>query len=146
MADRSNHLEWVKAIGALLTPVAVIFVGGFLNNAIKEQETRARYVELAISILRDEPKPNNRNLRDWAVNVVNSYTDMKIQPPVREMLLSHSLPPPTSELFFTRTLELKQGDISKLTRAIIESLKQEQDDKQEQGELLPKLKFPSDRK
>ncbi len=140
MTDRSSHLEWVKAVGALLTPVAVIVVGGFLNNAIKEQETRARYVELAISILRDEPKQNNRNLRDWAVNVVNSYTDMKIQPPVRELLLTQSLPPPTSELSFTRTLELKQGDISKLTRAIVESLQQEQ------GRPLPGLKLPSERK
>ena len=140
MTDRSSHLEWVKAVGALLTPVAVIVVGGFLNNAIKEQETRARYVELAISILRDEPKQNNRNLRDWAVNVVNSYTDMKIQPPVRELLLSQSLPPPTSELSFTRTIELKQGDISKLTRAIVESLQQEQD------RPLPSLKLPSERK
>jgi hypothetical protein len=52
-------------------PVAVLVAGWFVSDALKEKDIRAKYVELAIIILRDAPQGENSRLRAWAAEVLS---------------------------------------------------------------------------
>jgi hypothetical protein len=49
-----------------------------VNTAIKGDELSLKYVELAVRILQDPPTPESENLRSWAIEVINSYSDVKL--------------------------------------------------------------------
>lgn len=73
--------NWDKAsiIGTLLIgtliPLAITVYGAKINESIKESETSIKYVEIATSVIRDEPKEGkNLALRRWAVNVLTHYS------------------------------------------------------------------------
>lgn len=63
-----------------------------VNEALKEREIQAKYVELAVSILRDRPTPESEPLRRWAISIVGNYTDTPIPVETKETLLKYRLP------------------------------------------------------
>ena len=48
---------------SVLVPLAVLVVGNGYSKSIKDSENRIKYVELAVSILRAEPREDNSSLR-----------------------------------------------------------------------------------
>ncbi len=78
------RLRWLKpsaamvaAIGAALTPIIVAVVGNNVTTAIKEREVSSKFVELAVSILRDPPKKEQRELREWAVKIIGNHSGVE---------------------------------------------------------------------
>ena len=84
---------WEKArlasviLATLAVPVVVAFIGSSFSKAQKHDELSARYVELAIGILRSEPADDTRALRSWAVSVVDHFSEVKLSDKVRNELL-----------------------------------------------------------
>lgn len=64
---------------SLLIPIVIAFVGSSVNSTIKSNELGLRYVELAVEILKEEPKSETENLRKWAVEIVNNYASVKLK-------------------------------------------------------------------
>lgn len=62
------------AIAALLIPL----VGHLYTNAMKDKEIELRFVELSVGILNQEPSEDNRNLRDWATQIINRYSEIEL--------------------------------------------------------------------
>ena len=78
------RLRWLKpsaamvaALGALFTPIIVAVVGNKVTTAIKEREVSGKFVELAVSILKEPPKPEQKALREWAVGIINTPSGQK---------------------------------------------------------------------
>lgn len=92
--DSGGLLPWVNA---LAMPVVTVIVGICVTKAIADREVNARYVELAISILRDQPKEDTKAIRQWAVQIVNEYAAVKLTPEVRKELGEFSFPPLSEE-------------------------------------------------
>ena len=70
-----DKLKIVSAlIGTIIVPVVIGVVGNNYNRAIKERELQGKFVELSIQILQQPPSGENRNLRIWATNVIDSYS------------------------------------------------------------------------
>lgn len=69
--------NWVAAIAI---PLALGIGGYLVNIALKERESETKFIELAISVLSSEPKPfdDYRALRKWAVDVLETYSDVPI--------------------------------------------------------------------
>lgn len=62
----------VTALAAVAVPVVVAHIGASVAVATKESESRVKYVELAVSILQADPKPETQALRGWAVELLDS--------------------------------------------------------------------------
>jgi len=78
-------------IASVLVPIAVVIIGNMYSSAIKESETSVRYVELAVEILKTNPSNDNSNMREWAVDLINNYSEIEINQQTRAELLTVSL-------------------------------------------------------
>jgi len=54
----------------ILIPLAIALTGNYVSEKIKESEIELKYVEIATSLIRDEPRSQNAALRSWAVDVL----------------------------------------------------------------------------
>ena len=75
----------VKGLGF---PVAILIAGWLVSDALKEKEIRAKYVELAITILRDPPTAENSRLRAWASDIISILAVRPLPPEVKSDLVS----------------------------------------------------------
>ena len=86
MANQTTGLSpvWEKlrvsatVISAVLIPVVVAIIGYYVNTAIKGDELSLKYVELAVRVLQDAPRDETENLRNWAIDVINNYSDVRL--------------------------------------------------------------------
>jgi len=88
---------WEKAkilsviVASVFIPLAVALSGNWYARSLKEKDTQARYIELAIGILMKEPTPENEQIRKWAIDTINHYSEVPIQQPARQELLEQQL-------------------------------------------------------
>ncbi len=90
-----NHLVKLVKIGKLdefkiiskgaswvLIPIILAIIGFFIQNAVKEREINTKYVEFALNIfnrnLSDNPTTEEVELRLWAIDTINHYSDIKL--------------------------------------------------------------------
>jgi len=81
----------ISLIDKLLIPLAIALAGWCISDALKEKDIRVKYVELAITILRDPPQKENTGLRTWATDVLNELALVKLPEEVKNDLIK-SLP------------------------------------------------------
>jgi hypothetical protein len=95
MGDQKTELlplAWEKArvasviVATLAIPLVVAYIGSSLSRAQKQDEISARYVELAVDILRSQPSKDTRALRSWAILVVNHFSQVPLSKEVQEEL------------------------------------------------------------
>jgi lysozyme len=54
----------------------------------KEREVSKDFVEIATKILQEDPNPHNKPLRNWAIDLINSYSTVKLSDEARNVLLN----------------------------------------------------------
>lgn len=84
--------ETLKVLASLLMPLAIASVGHWYTSALKEREIQTEYIELAISILREEPSESNLNVREWAVDIINEYSPVEVNKATRDELMGSHHP------------------------------------------------------
>lgn len=61
----------VNAIAAILSgiaiPIAIAWASHYLAVTLKQSENELKYIEIATSIIREDPKDSTSALRDWRV-------------------------------------------------------------------------------
>lgn len=67
----------VTGVGSVLVPLAIAYFTLTFQHTSNEQ-IEAKYVDLAISILREEPDVNTEHLRKWAIEVINWTSPIKL--------------------------------------------------------------------
>lgn len=77
---------WDKLQIALI-PLTVLLVGSVLAYVQKNSENDVRFVEIATSVLREEPTGEKLALRSWAIDVLASKSPVPLSPDVRANLL-----------------------------------------------------------
>lgn len=77
---------------SIVTPLVIACIGGWYSLIMKDSENRVRYVELAITQLRAPPSPETAALREWAVNLLDSQSPIRLPVEARAQLKSNSLP------------------------------------------------------
>jgi hypothetical protein len=67
-----------KVVAAVMIPLAVAYLGNQVATANKQRESETKFVELATTILANEPGSNqsedSKNLRRWAVAVIDRFS------------------------------------------------------------------------
>jgi hypothetical protein len=102
MSDQpSNRWQGLNALSGLLAavliPIVIAIMGYRYTSALKEREIQSHFVELALSVLKEPPRAENRAVRQWAVRVVDEYSGVALgETASRELLDSVSLPTPAS--------------------------------------------------
>lgn len=95
MKEKKDNWEKLSSLSAIIAsifiPIAVVLIGNMYTSALKESETRVRYVELAVEILKEKPSGKKDNLRKWAVDLINNYSEIEIDAQTREELLKDPL-------------------------------------------------------
>jgi hypothetical protein len=80
--DKNQPQPWwlslAQALAATALPIVIALVGHLYTRALKEREVQARFVELALAILQQRPDSANRNLRGWAIKVVDHYSGVTL--------------------------------------------------------------------
>jgi hypothetical protein len=78
---------------SLVTPFLTAYVGATISDRAAQRETSAGLIELASSILREPPKPNAVDIRDWAMDVLEEHSGVVLSEVARNALKdSVSLP------------------------------------------------------
>jgi hypothetical protein len=93
----SDGVERAKAvsgfIASVIIPLALAYVGNQYSTALKESELQAQYVSMATDILADEPTADTKDLREWAIKIVNQYSEVPLGSTTESQLKSKvSLP------------------------------------------------------
>jgi len=103
MGPNEVMLQWLQGakevaliISAIAVPIIAAKIGGEVNSAMKESENRIRYVELAINQLRSLPSPETASLRDWAVELLDEQSPVKLSEDAKAQLKSGTLALPIS--------------------------------------------------
>jgi hypothetical protein len=81
-----------KIIALIAVPLVIGFFGHSINSTLKQREIEVKYVEIAVSILREKPSEQTAGLRDWAVEVLRSYSPIPLGADVIEELKRNPLP------------------------------------------------------
>ncbi len=73
--------SWAALVATpIATLLAAMFgagIGGWFTYASKENELHVRLVEVAVAILRDDPKDDVAPVRGWAIRVINENSSVK---------------------------------------------------------------------
>ena len=102
------------AVAAVLVPVILLIVGQSYTAAIKEREVEAKFVELAISILKDRPNAGDASIREWATKVIDKYSGVELGDTAKQYLI-------TSQ-FFVDNFKLLSQQMDGLARRIEKDL------------------------
>lgn len=76
-------LQGLTTLASMVVPIVLLVVGNRVTSALKDREIKAKYVEVAITILSKAPDAEQQDgeqkaLRKWAMEVVNTYADIKL--------------------------------------------------------------------
>ncbi|RJP81905.1 MAG: hypothetical protein C4522_04050 [Desulfobacteraceae bacterium] len=67
-----------KSISLLLIPLVIAFWGKAIDTTLKKQEIAYKYIEIAISVMKEKPAENNSKIKNWAVEVLRTYSPIPI--------------------------------------------------------------------
>ncbi|QTF93590.1 hypothetical protein [Halomonas sp. BM-2019] len=109
-------------LAAVFVPLALGLAGHWYTDAIRDRETSLKerefareWVQLSLEVLREETAEENTVLREWAVDVLNHYSDVEIRivEELREALVEGRARFPDSPLHVSVPV-----DVSRFSRMI----------------------------
>jgi len=78
-------------LASIAVPLIVAYFGNSISLSLKESENRVKYVELAVTVLSGKPTGTDRPLRQWAIELLDSQSPIKLSDGVRQNLLLEQL-------------------------------------------------------
>jgi hypothetical protein len=82
-----NTIKDVAVItGAIGTPVVVAIIGVIVQRSVARAGLQKDYVQLALEILREEPPKTSKEMRQWAVDVLERFSPVAISAPLKVSL------------------------------------------------------------
>ncbi|MBB4819283.1 hypothetical protein HNP29_002673 [Pseudomonas alcaligenes] len=89
-----QKLDYIsKAIAAVFIPVAVAFLANEIASANKQREAEVKFVELAVTILTEDPRTDenakaDQEIRGWAVKILDAYSGVPMSKDQAEAVIS----------------------------------------------------------
>ena len=84
---------WGKAntiatlIAVIVITIVLAYIGSTYIQSDKEKDVNRYVIDIALSILGQEPNKNNIESRKWAINVISFYSSVRIHRAAQEELL-----------------------------------------------------------
>jgi peptidoglycan LD-endopeptidase CwlK len=126
--SHSDRLPRVKdlaiAISSILSAIAIPVVGYWVSSALKNKEIEGKFVELAVEILKSEPTANQKNLREWATDIINNYSGVRLSKEASSDLINKTVIPSVTDPRSTSTPARLQPKAAELATQLIEKAKE----------------------
>ena len=106
MLIEKDKLERIESIASICSSIAIPLVlavmGYFVQKQFAEEGLKKDYVSIAAGILKDDPSKQEPDLRQWAVNVLDSNSPIPFSKQAKDGLLKGivagpGIPPPISD-------------------------------------------------
>ncbi|WP_295977637.1 DUF4019 domain-containing protein [uncultured Variovorax sp.] len=102
MADPAKSLldrleQASKVVGAIAVPLVVALFGWLIQRQLATQNLSRDYVQLAVSILKEPKKEDDQQLRQWAVDLLNAHSPVKLGESVSTKLQSGEISLPRAD-------------------------------------------------
>jgi len=78
-------------VGVILIPIVIAVIGYTINLSIKKSESRTKTLELAVDILKTDPKLTGEELRNWAIEVAAQNSDVPLKEEARVFLRTRGI-------------------------------------------------------
>lgn len=78
--------SWATTISLILIPFVLAYMGNSYQEEMSRQKLNSEYITLAISILKEQPTPDTKELRAWAIDIIDHYSEIKLTPELRDSL------------------------------------------------------------
>lgn len=79
-------LSWATTASLIIIPIVIAYMANSYQEEMSRQKMNSEYVALAINILKEPPKPETKELRTWAVDIIDHYSEIKLSTPLRDSL------------------------------------------------------------
>lgn len=79
--------QWF-AIASTITAIGATII---IPMAVQNSQKRVKYVEIAVRVLEQKPVPETVAIREWAINVMDEYSDVKIDEKMKEALRNYPI-------------------------------------------------------
>lgn len=90
MAVLSDTLKLVgPVISNLILPITLAYIGHIYSLALKEKETEASFVNIAVDVLKSPPTKDDHNIRNWATKIINRYSDVPLDDKTKADLIEN---------------------------------------------------------
>ena len=108
----SDQMKTGSAVlSAVVIPVLLAWLGQTYTQAQKERDVQAQFVKIAVDILQSPPTPDNRNVRDWATQIINRYSGVPLTAEAKRDLID-SVPISALEFGLKVAGKLPQSDLA----------------------------------
>ena len=75
---RKDNWDKTRVIVEITGVVILGFAGFFINNTFRQKDLNIKMVEVAINILISPPTKEQTPLRDWAIEGLDKYSEVKL--------------------------------------------------------------------
>ncbi len=86
--DFSALSDLALAAAAIVVPAVMAWVGHLYTAGLKERDRKATYIAMAVDILKEPPGKDDANLRRWAADIVNHYSEVKMPEKLKDDLVN----------------------------------------------------------
>lgn len=78
-ADRWEQAKTISTIVAtVVIPLTIAFSSNWFAQVQKDKELQMKYISLSIQILSSPPSQSDSAVRQWAINIINKYSEVKM--------------------------------------------------------------------
>ena len=81
----------ISLIGVVVIPLVILYVSNSIQESIKNKELSAKYVEIAVGILKETPTEETKKLREWAISTINEYAAVELDEEISFELKNRAL-------------------------------------------------------
>lgn len=79
----------ITLLSAVIIPVLLAYLGSRFTNVQKERDIQAQFVKIAVDILQAPPTRENKNVREWATQIINQYSGVPLSSEARRDLIEN---------------------------------------------------------
>ena len=109
------------AISSVISALAIPVVGYWVSSAVKNKEIEGKFVELAVNILKGEPTASQRNLREWATDIINRNSGVRLSKEATSDLINRTvIPSQNLDVRSAAALGRLQPKAAELARQLVE--------------------------
>ena len=87
--DKWDKLAVISGFAAsMLVPLVIAYTGQVYTSGLKQRDRQVQYVELAVSILKEKPDKTQGEVREWAADIIDKYSEVPLTKKARQQLIS----------------------------------------------------------
>jgi hypothetical protein len=122
--------DWIESIVKMLSlvaiPIVIAIYSAKIQESIQRENINRDYVQLAVSVLKEESNANNAGLKAWAVKILAKYSVIPLEGPVQEQLKTGAVTLPSNAPQAPVRMSRQDAAIQ-LSRDILEFVARNQD-------------------